>query len=607
MVPSLPYSALPQQTARNHHAHRLLFLDFGEIDMWDNPHACMIHSERSISMVYESKPWLAHYDPGISHEIDIPKVTLKDLIEQTASEYPDRPAFHFFDATWSFGMLSEYGDRFARALDEHGLQKGDVLGINLVNSPQYLIAVIGALKAGVIISGVSPLNTANEMAYQLSDLDAKAVLTMDYLFEERLAGVVGDLGNLDIIIVTSLFDFVQETCQPQKVYNMANKAIFSLKELVSHSPADPPRADITTDDVCFIQYTGGTTGSPKGAVLSHANVVANITQLGGWFKTERGKEVILYGFPMFHIAGLLHAVHSLAFAMTLVLISNPRDTEHIIRELARYHPTFMANVPSLYLMLLQEQDFHKLDFSGLQICMCGAAPFPVEKVKELEGVVGSNKLSEAYGMTETGPLLTANPKEGLKKAGSAGIPLPSTRLKLVDLNMGLIEVPIGEEGEIIASGPQVMRGYHKKPEETDYALREHNGEYWMHTGDVAIMDEDGFFFIVDRAKDMINVAGYKVFSSEVEHVLSEHPAIELCALVGIPDPERPGSESVKLVVQKKQSYQDVPKNHIREELIAFARENLAAYKIPKVIEFVESMPLTSVGKVDKKVLRQARP
>lgn len=542
-------------------------------------------------MTYESKPWLTFYEQGVSPEIDIPKVTLKDWVERIDRDFSGRPAFHFLGLTWAYRKLMENADRFAQALNEHGIRKGDIPAINLVNSPQYLIAIIGAIKADVIFSGLSPLLTADEMFYQLSDSGAKATTTLDNLFEEKLAGIADKLHNLKLVVVTKLLDFVEAGRPVSAPEELPGKKVWWLKELLSHYSARPPKVTITPEDISCIQYTGGTTGVPKGAVLTQRNIVANMSQYGAWLKTEMGREVILCGFPMFHVAGLFHVMQWLAFAFTQVLVPNSRDTKHIIQGMARCRLTFMAAVPTLYLLLLGEPEFQRLDFSGLETCMCGAVPFPVEKIKDLEEVVGSGKLVEVLGMTETSPLLTANPKKGLKKAGSVGLPLPSTRLKLVDPETGQGEVLQGEEGEIIAKGPQVMKGYFNKALETAAVLREHNGELWMHTGDVARMDEDGYFFIVDRAKDMINVGGYKVFS------------VELCALVGVPNPECPGSELVKLVVQKSESHYDKPDDVVREQLGAFARERLAPYNVPKIIEFVERMPLTSVGKIDKKALR----
>jgi len=254
-------------------------------------------------------------------------------------------------------------------------------------------------------------------------------------------------------------------------------------------------------------------------------------------------------------------------------------------------------------MLAEEPGFRDLDFSRLEFCMSGASPFPVESIKELESIIGAGKVMEVYGLTETSPIVTMNPRKGLKKIGSVGVPVSNTRVRLVNLETGSTQVPLGEEGELIVSGGQVMQGYLNKPEETKIALREHDGEVWLHTGDVARMDEDGFFYIVDRTKDMLNVAGFKVFSREVEEKLYEHPAIDLCAIIGVPNPKRAGTDLVKLVVQLSQAYKGRDHDQVREELLAFARDNFAPYKVPKIIEFVDTLPLTVVGKVDKKALR----
>ena len=550
-----------------------------------------------------SKPWLKSYDPWVKPEIDIHRTTLTDIVDQTAKAFPDRPAFHFFDVMWTYREIMGKADRFANALIAHGLRKGDKLAIHLVNSPQYLIAIAGALKAGVIITGLSPLLTPDEIVYQVNDSGAKAIITLDNLFEERLARVAFKAKSLELILVTNLFDLVPSQKPDQKTIELPGFEVKWLRDILNHYPDKQPRVKVEAEDICFIQYTGGTTGIPKGAMLTHSNMVANVMQYGNWLNTKRGNDILLCAFPMFHIAGLFHVAQSFAFAFTQVLIPDPRNTEQIIRLMKAHRPTFIAIVPALSIMLLNESGFRELDFSNLQIFMCGAAPFPEKKAMELNAVIGANKLVEVFGMTETSPLLTANPRDGIKKVGSIGIPLPSTRLKLVDLKTGKMEVSQGQEGEIIAAGPQVMKGYYNNPEETRIALRDHDGEIWIHTGDVARMDEDGFFFIVDRTKDMINVGGYKVFSTEVEHKLSKHPAIELCAVIGVDNPNRVGSELVKLVVEKSKSVAYMPDESIREDILVFARDKLAPYKVPKIVEFMKSIPLTSVGKVNKKALR----
>lgn len=548
--------------------------------------------------------WLKSYDPWVSPEIDIRNITLKDLIDQTGKKFPEQPAFHFIDTTWSYSKFMEKADRFACALAEHGIGKGDVLAIHLVNSPQYLVALCGAIKTGVIVSGLSPLLMPEEIEFQLADLEAKAVITMDYLFEERLSKVAGKIDSLDLIIVTELLDLVSDEKVQQETKTLADMKVMWLKDLLIQYSPNPPKVEIHPEDICAIQYTGGTTGAPKGAVLKHQNVAAMETQLKMWVDIKNGEEVLLFPFPMFHIAGFFHSIQGLCFGLAQVIIPDPREMDNIIQQLRRYKPSLIGMAPVLITLLLKEPEFKSIDFSNLRYCSCGSAPVPTQKAKELEAVIGANKLAEVYGLTETCSQVTSNPRDGLKKAGSIGIPLPSTRLKLVDLDIGKKEVPQGEEGELIVSGPQVLNGYYNKPEETQNALREHDGEIWFHTGDVARMDEDGYFYIVDRIKDMVNVGGYKVFSNELEDKLSKHPAIDQCAIVGISNPDRPGSELVKLVVVKSGSYLSEPDEAVKKEIITFAREKYAPYKVPKVIEFLESMPLTPVGKIDKKALRK---
>lgn len=564
-------------------------------------------------MVYESKPWLKSYDPGVPAEVQTPRISVWERLDKVCRDYADRPAAYFLGVTLSYGTLTDRASRLAAAFQANGLGKGDVVAVNLPNCPQYLIALVAAQQAGCVVTGVSPLLTGEEMAHQLNDSGARALVTLDALFEQRFLPVAGRIAPLKMVVPTGLIEFLPKPKQilakmlkkvpTGRIQPVPGKNVLPFQEVLAKFPARAVRTELGPDDPCFIQYTGGTTGLPKGAVLSHGNMLANFVQFEAWFDMKMGQDLFMSCFPMFHQAGLFVATVTMYFGGAQVLVPDPRNTKHIVKEMAAYRPTMMGNVPSLYLMLLNDPGFGRLDFARLRTCISGAAPFPVEGIKALEDVVGAGKVCELYGMTETSPLLTVNPYKSRKKVGSVGLPLPSTRLKLVDLSDGDGEVPLGEEGEVVVRGPQIMAGYHQKPGETSVAMREHEGETWLHTGDVGRMDEDGFLYIVDRAKDMLNVGGYKVFSREVEDKFYEHPAIEFCAIVGLANPQRPGSEIVKLVVQKSQPYKGKPDESVRDELTAFAREKMAPYKVPKVIEFVEAIPLTSVGKVDKKALR----
>jgi len=445
----------------------------------------------------------------------------------------------------------------------------------------------------------------DEVVYQLNDCGARVLVTLDSLYSARFSGVADQVPDVRTVLVAGAADFLpQSPPTPAGGTPLAGKEVKAFMDLLGDCPGDVRPGTRDPDAACFLQYTGGTTGPPKGAVLTHRNLLADLAMYEHWMKIERGSEVWLTGFPMFHMAGLFVSMSALTTGATQVLVPDPRNLDHILQEYREHLPTVLCNVPSLYLMLLGREDFRALDFARLRYCLSGAAPFPVDGIRDLESVVGEGKLVEVWGMTETSPLITVNPARGRKKIGSVGLPLPGTRFRVVDLSDGETPVPLGQEGELICCGPQVMKGYLNKPEETRNALREHDGARWMHTGDVGRMDEDGFVYVVDRAKDMIIVGGYKVFSSEVEDKLYLHPAVGMCALVGLPNPKRPDSELVKLVVQKSEAYRDMPDEQVEAELLAFAREKLAPYKVPRIVEFVESLPLTSVGKVNKKALRQ---
>ncbi len=565
-------------------------------------------------MSYDDKPWLKSYDEEITPEVMIPDISLVDRFDEVLELFSQRPAIHFFGLTVTYEILMSHANRFAWMLIETGCKPGDVVAINLPNLPQYLIAQVGALKAGCATSGLSPLLTPNEMAYQLNDCKAKALVTLDAIFEHRLLGISDNLPHLKLVIATGILEFLPKSKQllakmfkkvpTGKLSLMPGKKIIPFMDIVARYPDDPPGVKIDPEYNCLVQYTGGTTGLPKGTLLTHRNIIANVTQVYEWIEPEMGKEVGLSGFAFFHLAGLMLGLLGIAAGGAQVLIPDPRNTKHIIREMGRCRPTILINVPSLYMMLLDEPGFRKLDFSNLKFCISGAAPFPTDVIRELEEVIGRNKVIEVYGMTETSPIVTMNPRKGKKKVGTVGLPVQSTMVKLVDIETGSNEVPVGEEGELIVQGPQVMNGYLNRPDENNFAIRETNGGRWLYTGDVARMDEDGYFTIVDRTKDMVIVGGFKVFSREVEEKLHEHPAIDLCAIIGVPNPKRPGSELVKLFVKKGNAYKERKEEDIREDILAFARENLSPYKVPKIIRFMEEMPLTVVGKVDKKSLRR---
>ncbi len=563
--------------------------------------------------VYESKPWLKWYDEGVKPEIEIPDKTYLDFLEEGLSDNPGRPAFHFLGTTYTFKDLDNLSSRFAAYLSKNGFGTDDVVGINLPNIPQFLIAMAGAIRAGCVVSGVSPLLTPKELNHQLNDSKAKVLVTLDAFFEEKLLKIKESVPELKTIIVTNLGNFLPlpkrflgkllKKIPTGKVEEIPGKDVISFSRILKESPAQKPDVRLTPDNTCLIQYTGGTTGPSKGVVLTHRNIVANTIHANTWLDVKLGEDISCSAFPFFHLAGMGLGLQMMALANTQILIPDPRNTDLICKDIVKYNPTFMYNVPTLYQMLLDNSVFQSIDFSGCRNCISGAAPFSVDSINAFEAVVGKNKVVEAYGMTESSPGISMNPYKGKKKVGSVGIPFPNTRVKLVDVKDGTTEVPVGEPGELIANGPQVMKCYFNKPEETANTLRKINGETWLYTGDVARMDEDGFFYIVDRTKDMLLVGGYNVYSKQIEETLYELPMIEFCAIIGVPNKDRPGSELVKAVIQLKSNEKSRDKTALEKEVIAHCRENLAPYKVPRIVEFVDAIPLTAVGKVDKKALR----
>lgn len=565
---------------------------------------------------YSERFWKKNWDDGLE-DLDPSawNISFPEAIKTSFEMFPDKTALAFQGLEITFEQLDKYANQFAQMLIDNGFEKGDVVGINVPNIPEYLISVVGTSRAGCIVSGVSPLLSDVQMHYQISDLGAGekkvALVTLNAIFEHRLKQIAGKLPDLKLVIVTSAIGaFPKE--QQEKIRKVKDipwgevtpldnqKVLDYWDDVIGKYPTDPVDVKISPEDIAYIQYTGGTTGPPKGAMLTHKNAVSDLLIIQEWLGWERGKGVALSGFPFFHIAGLFFGENCLYLGWTQILIADPRDTRHICNQMQQYKPSLLANVPSLYQILLKDKKFKRLNHDNIDICISAASPFPVESQKQLESIVGEGKLLEVYGMTETSPLTTGNPYKKKKKLGSIGLPLLNTELKLVDPSTNE-EVPLGEPGEICAKGPMVMKGYYNKPEETKKAIDE---EGYMHTGDVGIMDEEGYIRIVDRTKDMIIVGGYKVFSAKLEDTLTKHPAIGMVATVGIPNPDRPGSEIVKAYVQIDPKYKyDGNEDVLKKELTDFAKENCAAYEVPKIFELVEELPLTTVGKVDKKALR----
>jgi long-chain acyl-CoA synthetase len=556
---------------------------------------------------YALKPWLKHYDDHVPHSLNYSNKTYAELFREATTHIPSRTAVYYMGRGITYHELDKLSNRFAHFLKKRGLKPGDTVGVNLPNIPAYYISILGIQKAGCVLTGVSPLLQPKELEYQLKDSGTKLLVTLDALFE-KVKTVVPQT-KVETVAVAGIADFLSplkaflgklfNKIPAGKMSPITGLTVGRFMRLLQKVPSDFVEEKLTPGSPCLMQYTGGTTGPPKGAVLTHQNMVSQIQQTNTWLDISIGEEAtLLSAFPLFHQAGLFLAMDAMAFGGTQVAVPNPRDLDFLISAIKKFKPSGIVNVPTIYLELLKKPKFKSLDFSGVEWFISGAAPFPSEYIKAFEEVVGQGKLVEVLGMTETSPVHMGLPHYGMKKPGSVGIPFPDTEVKLIDPDSGDM-VPVGEPGELVVKGPQVFTaGYHNKPDETAATLR----DGWIYTGDVCKMDDDGYFYVVDRLKDMVIVSGYKVFTRTVDDVLMEHPDIDMAAAIGLPDLTRPGSEIVATAIVLKPGVEK--SEDTREKITQYMREKVAPYKVPKRIEFMEELPLSAVGKVLKRELRE---
>ena len=573
-------------------------------------------NENTKKSPYSEKIWIKSYDAHIKPNIDLEYYSVPEMMKRTVNKYGNSLCYDFQGSCATFKEAEKYINSFANFLVENGVKKGERVVINLPNLPQFIVALFGTFYAGCAVSGMNFLLQPNEIRYQLKDSGAVAIITLDSFYEEKVREALqtGDT-DVNIVITTNVADLLdlEPAMKEQlikigkvpfgKVVPINGLKYFTFTDIVKKYQNDKsPNVEIGPEDVLLLQYTGGTTGPPKGAILTHRNLIQIMQIVAHWFEpgANPGKDIYMSGFPFFHLAGLQFCLQSVFMASAQILVPDPRDTNYMTGKMKEYEGkiALLYNVPTLYMLLLKNRKFKKLDLSSVIGCISGAAPFPTKSINEFEAVMGRGKIMEAYGMTEASPGVTFNPYLGEKKIGTVGVPLPNTEVKLVDVTDRNKEVPLGTPGEIAIRGPQIFKGYWNKPKETENALV----DGWFYSGDVGVMDEDGYLRIVDRTKDMIIVSGFKVFSVEVDDKMNRHPAIELCATVGIPDSDRPGSEIVKLYVLLKEGHQ--ASEEVKADILKYAQENLAKYKVPKIIEFLAQLPLTTVGKVDKKALRK---
>lgn len=547
-------------------------------------------------------PWFAFYPEGVAHEINPDQYgSLVELLKENLQRFRGNEAFVNMGKGLSYGELDQLSDQFAAFLVNHaGLEKGARVAIQMPNLLQFPIAMIGALKAGMIVVNTNPLYTAREMEHQFNDSGATAVIILSnfaHNLEKILSNthiktvVVTDIGDMMGGLKRHIVNFVVKRIKKMVPPYTLPGAISFLDALRTGSGAPVPTVDLSGDDVAFLQYTGGTTGVSKGATLTHRNIVSNILQSKQWFLgLEEGKEVVITALPLYHIFALtVNCLLMMSVGARNILVTNPRDMPAFLKDLAKYPFSVITGVNTLYNGLLNQPTFKDIDFSHLKYAMGGGMAVQravAEKWKEVTGT----PLAEGYGLSETSPVLCCNPLDGTERLGTIGLPFPSTEMKILDEEGK--ELPVGEPGEICARGPQVMNGYWLRPQETENVFFDD----WFRTGDIGVQDNEGFFKIVDRKKDMINVSGFNVYPNEIEDVVAGMDGVLEVAAIGVPD-ER-STEVVKLfVVKKDQSLSE-------EEIKAFCEENLTNYKRPKYIEFKEELPKSNVGKILRRHLRE---
>ncbi len=552
-----------------------------------------------------SKPWLDSYPAGVPAEIDLSKYSsIPDIFEQSCSKYKDQTAYINFDTKMSYGELDELTRQFAAWLQNQGLNKGDRIAIMMPNILQYPVVVYGALRAGLVVVNTNPMYTARELKHQLEDSGARAIVVVEN-FAHVLQQVHKDV-PVEFIITTQIGDMVSfpKGVVMNLVLKYVRKAIpdwnlpgsISLKQALKQgSNQSFQRPELGFDDLAFLQYTGGTTGVAKGAMLTHKNLVANMLQAQTWMSASgisEGTEIIVTALPLYHIFALTACclVYTALGGVNL-LITDPRDMAGFVKELGKVPFTVLPGVNTLFNGLLNTPGFAELDFSTLKGALGGGMAVQRAVAEQWKEVTGTT-LVEAYGLTETSPAACINPMNLEEYNGTIGLPISSTECAIMNDEGDLL--PQGEVGELVVRGPQVMKGYWQRPDETAKAI---TPEGWLLTGDIALMDEKGFFTIVDRKKDMILVSGFNVFPNEIEDVLALHPKVLEVAAIGIPDPR--SSEAVKVFVVKA----DPSLNE--EELRAYCSEQLTGYKRPRHIEFRDELPKSNVGKILRRELRDA--
>jgi long-chain acyl-CoA synthetase len=549
--------------------------------------------------------WHKSYDPGVPFSLEYPETCLPQILEQNAGLYPDSIATDFFGHTLTYSQLWDHVLRMANGLKQMGVGEGTKVAIMLPNTPQCVIAYYAALWLGAVLVMTNPLYVEREIVHQWTDSDAEILIILDHLYPK--AEKVLPQTKIRTIIATSVKDYLPfplrylypVKARLKKLFTSVpydGSHVFSLKKMIHDNRPDPIPCAARPDNLALLQYTGGTTGVAKGAMLTHRNILANVLQLVSWVPDiKNGEERFLSVLPFFHVYGMTVALNLAIYTASRIIILPRFDADELIKTIKKKKPAMFPGVPAIYIALMAHPKVDSFDLSSIRICNTGAAPLPVEVMRKFEQKTGS-KIIEGYGLSEASPVTHSNPLEGTRKPGSIGIALPDTDCRIVDSETGTVEMPAGQVGELTVRGPQVMKGYWKNEKETLDSLR----DGWLHTGDLATMDDSGYVFIVDRKKDMVISGGYNIYPREIEEVLYEHPKVLEAAAIGVPHPQK--GEAVKVFIVPKQG-----ETLDRQEILDWCREKLAAYKVPKEVELRDSLPMTIVGKVLRRELRNSEP
>jgi long-chain acyl-CoA synthetase len=549
---------------------------------------------------YEERPWLQQYPPDVVRALPYPEQSVWDALEDTVAQYGDHDALIFQNYPMTYARVMNEAGRMSEALANAGVAKGDVVLLLLPNTPHFVITYYAVLRLGAVVAAAPPNSVGPEVEYFLADSGAKTIVTIDLLYEKiatvwESAGVknviVGQVTDFMPLYVRLVAPFSSRVPKPKTPVPYGPTVRHMRRFLTSGNHASA-RTDVGPTDVALLQYTGGTTGTPKAAMLTHRNLLVNALQMRVWFPSLRdGEETILAVIPFSHIYGLTLALNAgMLIAARTVLIAGGWSPSEIFDSIRRYRPTVFPGVPTLYVAIVNDARSRTHDLSSINICASGGAPLPVEVKRDFEELTGGH-LYEAYGLTEASPLVSAQPYVG-GKIGSIGLPVPDTDIQLVDPDSGGI-ASVGEAGELLVQGPQVMKGYWNRPEETAEVLR----DGWLHTGDIARMDGDGALYIVERIKDLIITGGENIYPREVEEVLFTHPKVQEAAVVGVPHPF--GGEIAKAYIVLKSG-----EMANKRDITDFARERLAKSKVPRAVEFREELPKSSAGKVLRRVLAE---